>query len=905
MFKKLFLLVCITLFGINLIYAQKTKSKIPRVPYKIVMNGDALVGTRVDGKPNSFGLPSLIDFVRKFKSEDKAYPQYPVTFVNTGCTTLYDICSNGSAVEIWQDPAEPDNIHAVFMTAPLNDGLSFPNRRSKYYFSSDRGTSWTYLADIPTGTRSGYPTISGLSDGTALVANHSLDGGGVLRCQAYKDAFPGVGSFIRLDAPGNNGYEWPRVMPTSSLSLTNKFVMIGSLKDQDTTRYNVCTNFYSTPSTWLGWNTIPAEQSEAYAIGRGSDGRIGIAYINDYNNAPNYYGDVWFIESTNNGTSFSTPLRIFDANFDTGGDSLGAFKGISISYKGNVPAVVFETVLQTPNAGYFPFAPSNIRFWSPSLPGSDPNRSIIIVDTSNVPFHPFVGVNDLMAPICRPSLGISSDGRVLFMAFCAASGNIGGSVDSTTFMDIWFSYSLNGGSTWSMPSKINPASPIKDWRYVSVSPVNDIGSNYYCNMVALKGSIPGSYINGSDNGQSMEEFWSIRVSEYFEPQVPNPPVLISPTNAATGVSLTPIFDWSDVSGATYYNFQMASDNNFTNIILNINNLSTSGYQAASALSPNTTYYWRAMAGMPGITSGWSNQWSFTTLGGPAAPTLLSPANGSNILTTTPTLDWNDVSGAVSYEVQIATDVNFVNLIVNIGTVNSQYITPSGTLAGNMTYYWRARAENSTGTGPWSSVWNFRVAALPTAPTLVSPPNYSSNQPPTILLDWDSLASASTYRLQIASDSLFISTVFDTSGVTRSYVRMRSGILLPNGKYYWRVNATNIAGTGPWSVMWNFRVNPSGIYQYSSETPNEFKLYNNYPNPFNPSTNIKFAIPKSASVKISVFDVSGKEIEALVNDKLQAGIYETRWNASKCSSGIYFYKIIAGDFSETKKMLLIK
>ena len=97
----------------------------------------------------------------------------------------------------------------------------------------------------------------------------------------------------------------------------------------------------------------------------------------------------------------------------------------------------------------------------------------------------------------------------------------------------------------------------------------------------------------------------------------------------------------------------------------------------------------------------------------------------------------------------------------------------------------------------------------------------------------------------------------------------------------------------------------GIEPVSGEIPNEFSLYQNYPNPFNPVTNIEFSIPKSSPVKITVYNSTGKEIETIVNGELSAGTYNVDWNASKYSSGIYFYKIIAGGFSETKKMILVK
>ena len=92
---------------------------------------------------------------------------------------------------------------------------------------------------------------------------------------------------------------------------------------------------------------------------------------------------------------------------------------------------------------------------------------------------------------------------------------------------------------------------------------------------------------------------------------------------------------------------------------------------------------------------------------------------------------------------------------------------------------------------------------------------------------------------------------------------------------------------------------------SSEIPAGFNLEQNFPNPFNPVTTIAFAIPKASNVKLEVFNSSGKVIDVLLNGNLQPGTYKTNWDASNFSSGVYFYKISAEDFSETRKMLLIK
>ena len=96
-----------------------------------------------------------------------------------------------------------------------------------------------------------------------------------------------------------------------------------------------------------------------------------------------------------------------------------------------------------------------------------------------------------------------------------------------------------------------------------------------------------------------------------------------------------------------------------------------------------------------------------------------------------------------------------------------------------------------------------------------------------------------------------------------------------------------------------------INNNTNTIPDKFSLFQNYPNPFNPVTKIKFDVPKSGFVVIKVFDILGKQIATIVNENLTEGSYEVTWNASQYPSGIYFYKLKTGDFTQTKKMILVK
>ncbi len=129
-----------------------------------------------------------------------------------------------------------------------------------------------------------------------------------------------------------------------------------------------------------------------------------------------------------------------------------------------------------------------------------------------------------------------------------------------------------------------------------------------------------------------------------------------------------------------------------------------------------------------------------------------------------------------------------------------------------------------------------------------------------------------------------------------------------GNYGTILKSTNGGGAGY----------PIGIEPVSNELPKEFSLHQNYPNPFNPVTKIRFAIPsnvksafggQTSNVKIIIFDVLGREVETLVNEQLKPGTYEIDWSseggATHYSSGIYYYILQSGGYSESRKMVLIK
>ena len=100
-------------------------------------------------------------------------------------------------------------------------------------------------------------------------------------------------------------------------------------------------------------------------------------------------------------------------------------------------------------------------------------------------------------------------------------------------------------------------------------------------------------------------------------------------------------------------------------------------------------------------------------------------------------------------------------------------------------------------------------------------------------------------------------------------------------------------------------NVVGLHNNHNSLPETYSLNQNYPNPFNPSTVINYQLPKSGNVTLSVYNMLGQEVKVLINEFQQAGTYDVKFDASEFSSGVYFYKIQSGSFTDTKKMTLVK
>jgi hypothetical protein len=287
---------------------------------------------------------------------------------------------------------------------------------------------------------------------------------------------------------------------------------------------------------------------------------------------------------------------------------------------------------------------------------------------------------------------------------------------------------------------------------------------------------------------------------------------------------------------------------------------------------------------------------------PSPPLLASPANGSTAMPESVTVRWFGQEMVSSYHLQVATDPAFASgIIVNDSTLTDTARVVKG-LNGQTEYSWRVRAGNMAGRGSFSAAYTF-TTGTPTAPLQVYPPPATPGLPINLTFVWNTVPTATSYRLQLAIGGDYTTPAVDSSGITDTSALV-TGLAL-NRIYYWRVRAVNAIGSGPWSNSSNFRTYTSVELTQMEGLPSEFELSQNYPNPFNPTTSIQISLPKTEQVTLRVYDMLGREETTLVDETLPAGRYTITWNAARAASGMYFYRITAGSFVATKRMLLLK
>lgn len=377
------------------------------------------------------------------------------------------------------------------------------------------------------------------------------------------------------------------------------------------------------------------------------------------------------------------------------------------------------------------------------------------------------------------------------------------------------------------------------------------------------------------------------------------PTPISPTST---LSQAVTFQWNAVAGAASYSVQVATDSTFVSgIVFNQSGITATSVTAGN-LASGAAYYWHVNAVSVSGASAWSAANLFTTVA--AAPVLIAPVNSANNVAITVSLSWNAVKTATAYSLQVSPDSTFAAPLMFNGTATTQAM--SG-LTNNTVYYWRVSATNAGGTSAWSARYQFTtIVAPPAAPKLSGTGNNASASTITLSLTWDSVANANSYLVQVAKDSLFGQIVYSETGPATSIQVMGLAI---NAIYYWRVNATNAGGTGPWSLPNYFQVQNSTAIRnrLNKALPKAFDLSGAGYLKSGDCITVSYAVPANlGTVLIRLFDVKGRVVATLASGTAEAGYATASMDLRSgpgrtIGSGIYLCRMEAPGFTKAKTL----
>ena len=468
---------------------------------------------------------------------------------------------------------------------------------------------------------------------------------------------------------------------------------------------------------------------------------------------------------------------------------------------------------------------------------------------------------------------------------------------STVSSNISFDPNVSANLAWSNGDKT-----------LTINTVNFINDTVY--QITLKGLIEDKYghpLDGNGDGTGGDDYvFNIRteVSDLTPPTV----TFVYPDSNATNVELKPVINvsfsellkTSTVSG----NYKIIRNSTQTPITTYnikyypVNGKSVLNFFINSALAENETYTIKILAGIQDI------------YGNPTTSDYISEftTGNSNYISRT-IIDnfdfgiaswWQPVtSGSTMGVLPDLTEISSTSLFLNLSTASKKSL--------GLDY----------GYDETVSDWLIREYRT------VSSPSFDNSGLLQVFIFGDGNNNQFRFALkEINSNTFEVSPWYDidwigwkvvnwdlSEGQTDSWAGLGNGILEPPFIFdsfqftYQPGNASQ--GTYYLDDLRTATLSPTEVKQENNQLPISFELGQNYPNPFNPSTQIKFSIAKESNAKLVVTDILGREVATLVNDNLAAGNYSVTFDARNFSSGIYFYTLIADNFKQTHKMILMK
>ncbi|HEY3296605.1 MAG TPA: T9SS type A sorting domain-containing protein [bacterium] len=396
---------------------------------------------------------------------------------------------------------------------------------------------------------------------------------------------------------------------------------------------------------------------------------------------------------------------------------------------------------------------------------------------------------------------------------------------------------------------------------------------------------------GAHQGSAGGANTTISVTATEVPGAPGTASAPAPANNAAGVAITTSLSWTAGSGATSHDVFFGT----TNPPDSVTNQAGTSFDPAGDLTPGTVYYWQVNErNSIGVTAG--PVWQFITLSIPGQASLPVPQTDAPDVAITTGVSWTAGSAAGSHDVYFGTTTP----PAFIGNQATLSYDPAGDLTPGTVYYWRIDERNSSGVTP-GDVWQFTTLAVPEAATEPSPADGDTAITVRVTLSW--LAGART-----DAHDVYLGTVNPPPQVMQgqsggSYTPPQN--LAEGTVYYWRVGEVNSSGT-TLSPVWSFRTeSPNAVGDPKALIPTELALGPVYPNPFNATVTIPFALPQASKVSVTLYDVTGRLVAVMTNGTYGAGVHSVQFSSEGVASGVYLVKLSANGHMLTTKVVALK
>lgn len=490
------------------------------------------------------------------------------------------------------------------------------------------------------------------------------------------------------------------------------------------------------------------------------------------------------------------------------------------------------------------------------------NINSIGADNATISFNVIIGSQNYITVI-KPAAGDKTN----------ANDTLEIKWNSTGAQYVNIEYTTNGGENWSLIGENIPdSSKAYYWIVPHVSSAN-------CLIRVSDTASP--YLSGTTNGK-----FTI---------FPPPKITINnpQKGEALGIGRTYQITWAPEGDLKFVGISLSTNNGNSWSVIKNSSLASSGkynWTVPDAASENCLIRIYETSGKAEDTSG---VFEIKMLE-PLAPVLTQPANNAvnqqfNIM-----FRWNSSPTAGNYRAQIASDQSFADLIHDDSTLTENSFNYEG-LEEGVRYYWRVKAKNSIGWGDYSSVYNF-VTVLNKPDSLIAE-FLSTNA----FLTWiDRSNNEAGFIVERSLNEPVVYSVCDT--LPANSVSYSDATIELNKQYIYRVKCFNAQAVSHYIVS-NSISTP--VEEERKTKPAKYSLSQNYPNPFNPTTTLNYEVASDGLVQLNVYDALGREAAVLVNEVKSPGRYEVKFDASGLPSGVYFYRLQAGDYSKTMKMILAK